>query len=148
MGRRKYTLFGQSRSRGLAIELRGEFARLAGFPWGHPSSGYSSYLARRVETCIPNEERSRSRCISYTQTANAGHYLMRFVPARGGPDYYRRFTTSVLANAKHQIYVTRYPYLPRQGRVGRSRQLSEHDTLWLDITADCILGQRLVNHKQ
>jgi hypothetical protein len=63
-------------------------------------------------------------------------------------DYYRRFNIPALANTEHQIHVTRYPYLPRQWRVGRSRQLSEHSTFWLDITANCILGQGLVSHKQ
>jgi len=59
-----------------------------------------------------------------------------------------RFNTSVLTNAKHQIHIARYPCLPRQRRIGRSRQHSKHNTLWLDISADCILRQRLVNHKK
>src|SRR5262249_34953417 len=78
---RKNTQAGQPMSRGSAIELRGEFGRSTHFSWGHLPSRRSR--SQQAETYIPTEERSLSRCIFYARSANAGHYPLRFVPAKG-----------------------------------------------------------------
>jgi len=74
---------GQPMSRGSTIELREVFGRSTRFSQAHLPSPRRRFSAQQGETYIPTEKRSGSRCIFCTRSANAGHYLLRFVPAKG-----------------------------------------------------------------